>query len=131
MTMFAPPHPGEILKDEVLDELELSITDAAELLGVSRKTLSKVTNGRGSITPEMALRLERYFKPSADMWLRMQNAFDLSHTRAEIKRGTLILSNKALKRDSASGSWRVVNDKVRKGVDGNSTTVVAKKVAKK
>ena len=80
MNMHNPAHPGEILKDLVIDALELTITDVAQHLDVSRKTLSKVLNGKGAITPEMALRLELVFgKPSAAHWLRLQNAFDLWH----------------------------------------------------
>ena len=75
MSMFNPAHPGEILKELVIESLELTITDVASHLGVSRKTLSKVLNARGSVTPEMAVRLEIAFgKPSADHWLRLQNA---------------------------------------------------------
>lgn len=82
MSMHNPAHPGEILKELVIEPLGLSITEVSEHLGVSRKTLSKVLNGRGAITPEMALRLELAFKkPSADHWLRLQNAYDLWQTR--------------------------------------------------
>ena len=82
MSMHNPAHPGEILKELLIDPLDLTITDASEHLNVSRKTLSKVLNGRGSITPEMALRLELVFKkPSADHWLRLQNAYDLWQSR--------------------------------------------------
>jgi addiction module HigA family antidote len=82
MSMHNPAHPGEILKELVITPLDLTITDVAEHLNVSRKTLSKVLNGRGAITPEMALRLELVFKkPSADHWLRLQNAYDLWQTR--------------------------------------------------
>ena len=78
MSMHNPAHPGEILKELVIEPMELTITDVSEHLDVSRKTLSKVLNGRGSITPEMAMRLELAFKkPSADHWLRLQNAYDL------------------------------------------------------
>ena len=84
MTMFNPAHPGEILKEFVIDSLELTITDVAQHLDVSRKTLSKVLNAKGSVTPEMAVRLELAFgKPSADHWLRLQNAYDLWQTRQE------------------------------------------------
>jgi addiction module HigA family antidote len=80
--MHNPAHPGEILKELVITPLELTITDVSEHLNVSRKTLSKVLNGRGAITPEMALRLELVFKkPSADHWLRLQNAYDLWQSR--------------------------------------------------
>lgn len=82
MTMHNPAHPGEILRDLVIEPLELTITDVAEHLGVSRKTLSKVLNARGAITPEMAVRLEIAFKkPSADHWLRLQSAYDLWELR--------------------------------------------------
>jgi len=80
--MHNPAHPGEILKELVITPLELTITDASQHLNVSRKTLSKVLNGRGAITPEMALRLELAFKkPAADHWLRLQNAYDLWQSR--------------------------------------------------
>jgi addiction module HigA family antidote len=86
MAMFNPAHPGEILKELVIDSLELTITDVAKHLDVSRKTLSKVLNAKGSVTPEMAVRLELAFgKPSADHWLRLQNAHDLWQTRLEKK----------------------------------------------
>lgn len=82
MTMYNPAHPGEILKELIIDALGLTITDAANHLDVSRKTLSKVLNARGAITPEMAVRLELVFgKPSADHWLRLQNAYDLWQMR--------------------------------------------------
>ena len=78
MPMYNPAHPGEILKELVIEPLELTITDASKHLNVSRKTLSKILNGRGAVTPEMAVRLELVFKkPSADYWLRLQNAHDL------------------------------------------------------
>ncbi len=84
MAMFNPAHPGEIIKDLVIESLGLTITDVASHLGVSRKTLSKVLNARGSVTPEMAVRLELAFgKPSADHWLRLQNAYDLWQTRQQ------------------------------------------------
>ena len=82
MSMHNPAHPGKILKELVIEPLKLTVTDVSEHLNVSRKTLSKVLNGRGSITPEMALRLELVFKkPSADHWLRLQNAYDLWQSR--------------------------------------------------
>ena len=82
MSIHNPAHPGEILKELVIDPLELTITDVALHLDVSRKTLSKVLNCHGSITPEMAVRLEIVFgKPSADHWLKLQNAYDLWQTR--------------------------------------------------
>ena len=84
MDMHNPAHPGEILRDLVIVPLGLTITDVSEHLDVSRKTLSKILNGRGAITPEMALRLELVFRnPSADHWLRLQNAHDLWQARQQ------------------------------------------------
>ena len=85
MSMHNPAHPGEILKELVIEPLGVTITDVSEHLGISRKTLSKILNGHGSITPEMALRLELAFKkPSADHWLRLQNAYDLWQSRQHL-----------------------------------------------
>jgi len=82
MDMQNPAHPGAILKELVIDPLGLSVTDAADHLGVNRKALSKVLNGRGTVTPEMALRIEMTFgKPDAAHWLRLQNAYDLWRAR--------------------------------------------------
>ena len=82
MSMHNPVHPGEILKELVIEPLELTITDVSVHLAISRKTLSKVLNGHCAITPEMALRLEIAFKnPSADHWLKLQAAYDLWQIR--------------------------------------------------
>ncbi|WP_062263000.1 HigA family addiction module antitoxin [Endozoicomonas arenosclerae] len=82
MEMYNPPHPGEILGEDILKPLGLSITEAASHLKVSRKTLSKIVNGRGVITADMALRLEKVFRnPSASTWLAMQNDHDLWHLK--------------------------------------------------
>ncbi len=82
MSMHNPAHPGEIMRELLLEPLNLSVTQAAEHLGVSRKTISKVLNGRGMVTPEMAVRLEKAFgKPNADHWLRLQTAHDLWQAR--------------------------------------------------
>jgi addiction module HigA family antidote len=72
-----PTHPGKIIKDDYLDPLSLTITDMANTLGVSRKTLSKIINKRGAITPDMALRLARAFATSPDLWLNLQKNYDL------------------------------------------------------
>ena len=73
----APAHPGRIIKNHHLKPLSMTITDLANVLGVSRKTLSKIVNERGAITPEMALRLSRAFDTSPDLWLNLQKNFDL------------------------------------------------------
>ena len=77
MKMHNPPHPGEVLKALCLEPLELTVTAAAKALGVSRKTLSAIVNGRAGITPEMALRLSLAFDTSAESWLTQQLQFDL------------------------------------------------------
>ncbi|HTP38318.1 MAG TPA: HigA family addiction module antitoxin [Steroidobacteraceae bacterium] len=75
--MHNPPHPGEILRSLCLEPLELSVTDAAKALGVSRKTLSAVLNGRAGISPEMAVRLSIAFDTTAESWLNQQVQYDL------------------------------------------------------
>ena len=79
--MYNPPHPGETLRDDVLPALALTVTDAAMALGVTRVSLSRVLNGRAGVSPEMALRLERWLGVDkggrAEVWLRKQAAYDL------------------------------------------------------
>lgn len=72
MLMHNPPHPGEIIKEFCLDPLGLSVTEAAKALGVSRKTLSSIINGRSGISPEMAVRLSIAFDTSSESWLNQQ-----------------------------------------------------------
>ncbi len=80
MPMKNPPHPGTIVKD-CLDDLGLSITEAAQVLDVARPTLSRIINGRSAISPEMALRLAQAFGSTPEMWLRLQMAYDLAQAR--------------------------------------------------
>jgi addiction module HigA family antidote len=77
MTMHNPPHPGEVLRELCLEPLGVSITDAADALGVSRKTLSSILNGRAGVSPEMAVRLSIAFDTSAESWLNQQVQYDL------------------------------------------------------
>ena len=89
--MYNPPHPGEILRDACLEPLGLTVTEAASALGVSRKTLSAILNGRAGISPEMAIRLSLALQPSAESWLRQQLQYDLwvvrqSHKRFRVRR---------------------------------------------
>jgi len=79
--MKSPAHPGDFLKHEVLEELELSVTDAARVLGVTRPALSALLNERSSLSPEMALSFEKAFGLSMDTLMRMQNSFDIAQTR--------------------------------------------------
>ena len=75
--MHNPPHPGEILRELCLEPLDLSVTDAAEALGISRKTLSSILNGRSGISPEMAIRLSKAFDTTPESWLNQQQQYDL------------------------------------------------------
>ena len=85
MPMKNPPHPGEVVRDAIENGLGLTVTAAAEGLGVSRKTLSQILNGRASISTEMAIRLEKGIGSSAAAWLRMQMAFDLAAAQLTAK----------------------------------------------
>jgi addiction module HigA family antidote len=77
--MYNPPHPGEMLKEDVLPALGLSVTQAAEQLGVSRVAFSRVINGRAAISAELAIRLAQWLGGSAETWLRAQLQYDLWH----------------------------------------------------
>jgi addiction module HigA family antidote len=77
MLMYNPPHPGEIIKELCLEPLGISVTAAAKALGVSRKTLSALLNGRAGISPEMAVRLSIAFDTSSESWLNQQTQYDL------------------------------------------------------
>ncbi len=85
--MHNPPHPGEILKELCLKPLGLTVTEAAKALGISRKTLSSILNGRAGISPEMAIQLSIAFDTTAESWLNQQVQYDL--WRAEQHRGEL------------------------------------------
>jgi addiction module HigA family antidote len=88
MPMKNPPHPGEVIREEIIQPLGLSVTRAAKLIGVRRATLSDVTNGKSSVSAEMALRLEKAFGVSMDLLLKMQAGYDSAQARlrgSEIK----------------------------------------------
>ena len=78
MPMKNPPHPGLSVRHDCLEPLGLSVTEAAKRLGVSRKQLSDIVNGRSGISPEMAIRLDKAFGGGAETWFRLQAAFDLA-----------------------------------------------------
>ena len=78
MPMLDPPHPGEAVRRDCLEPLDLSVTAGASVLGVSRQALNNVVNGRAGITPEMAIRLDKAFGGGAEVWLRMQASYDLA-----------------------------------------------------
>jgi len=84
MMMHNPPHPGEILKHLCLEPLGLNIKTASEALGISRKKLSDLLNGRASVSPEIAIRLSIAFDTTAESWMNQQAQYDLYHTRQRI-----------------------------------------------
>ena len=79
MKMHNPPNPGEVLRELCLAPLDLTVTEAARALGVSRKTLSGILNGRAGISPEMAVRLSLAFGTTAESWMNQQVQYDLWH----------------------------------------------------
>lgn len=81
MPMKNPPHPGHSIKEACLEPLELSVTEGAKVLGVTRHTLSRVINGQSGISPDMAIRLEKAGWSNADHWMRLQMAYELAQAR--------------------------------------------------
>jgi addiction module HigA family antidote len=79
--MKNPAHPGGFVKSEIVEALDLSVTDAAKVLGVTRPALSALLNQRASLSSEMALRIERAFGVSMDTLMRMQNSYDIAQAR--------------------------------------------------
>jgi antitoxin HigA-1 len=88
MLIKNPPHPGRIIKEDCLRELNLNVGQAARILGVSRQTLDKIINARSSITPDMAIKFEKIFGSSAEVWLKMQLAYDLAQAR--VREGDIV-----------------------------------------
>ena len=93
---MTPSHPGEFVRTEILEELGLTVTQGAKILGVRRATLSDLVNGRSALSPEMALRVEKAFGISMDILLRMQTWYDTVLTRARtdvnVERYELVVS---------------------------------------
>ena len=83
--MYNPPHPGEVIKSLCLEPLGITVTQAAEALGVSRKTLSAILNGRAGVSPEMAVRLSIAFSTTSESWLNQQTQYDLWHAEQHRK----------------------------------------------
>ena len=91
MAMKNPPHPGEVIREEIIEALGLTVTGAAEMLGVRRATLSDIANGKASVSAEMALRLEKAFGVSMDLLVKMQAGYDAAQAhlhgdRIKVKR---------------------------------------------
>ncbi len=82
---MTPIHPGELLKEDVLPALGLSVSEAARQLGVTRQTLHRILAGTHGVTPEMALRLGRFCGNGPRLWLRMQQAYDLWHAERRLR----------------------------------------------
>ena len=93
--MKSPPHPGEMLREDVLAPLGLSVTEAAERLGMSRVALSRVLNGRAAISPDLAVRLERAGVSTARAWLSMQANYDLAEAMQRQQPDVKPLGNEA------------------------------------
>jgi len=81
MPMKNPPHPGDLIRTEIIEALGLNVSKAAEILNVRRATLSDLLRGKAALTPEMALRIEKAFGPDMNQLLRMQLAYDVAKTR--------------------------------------------------
>lgn len=80
-----PEHPGKVLKELYLDPLEITITEAAQRLGIARKTLSQLVNGHMGVSAEMALRLSTALKTTPELWLNMQQGYDLWRATQRMK----------------------------------------------
>src|SRR5579859_6835715 len=83
MPMKNPVHPGRIVRHDCLEPLDLSVTEGAKILGVTRQALNNVVNGKSGISPEMAIRLAKAFGSTPETWLRMQLAYDLAAARKD------------------------------------------------
>ena len=81
MTMKNPPHPGISVRHDCIEPFDLTITEAADILGVTRQALNNIVNGKSGISPEMAIRLDKAFGGGAETWLRLQMVYDLAQAR--------------------------------------------------
>lgn len=81
MPMFNRPHPGEVIRTEIIEAHKLTVTAAAKVLGVSRQALSSLLNGQADLTGDMALRIEKAFGPKMETLMHMQAAYDIFQTR--------------------------------------------------
>jgi len=93
MNTRKPTHPGKVLLEDVIKKLEISLTEAAHNLGVSRKTLSELVHGKSNLTPEMAVRIATATDTSAESWMNMQLKLDLWKVRQEKKINTVPFKN--------------------------------------
>jgi addiction module HigA family antidote len=84
--MKNPPHPGRVVRQECIEPLKLTVTEAAKRLGVARQTLNNLVNEKAGISPEMAIRLSKAFGSSPEVWLGMQMEYDLAQIEKEAER---------------------------------------------
>ena len=89
MPMKNPPHPGDLIKTEIIEALGLTISKAAEIVKVRRATLSDLVHGKAALTPEMAFRIEKAFGPDMNHLLRMQLAYDVAKARQRFRKITV------------------------------------------
>jgi antitoxin HigA-1 len=112
MRMARPAHPGQFIRTEILEPLELSVTRAAAILGVTRPALSALLNGRASLSPDMALRIEKAFGPKMDTLLRMQTAYDIAAARdraGDIQVKRYVAKPRADRREGLASSGKVTS----------------------
>jgi addiction module HigA family antidote len=81
--MKNPPHPGRIVRQDCIEPLGLTVTEAAQALGVTRQALNNLVNGKAGVSPQMAVRLAKAFGGSPEMWLRLQTNYDLAQVRQD------------------------------------------------
>ncbi len=86
MPMHNPPHPGEVIRNEIIEANSLTVTDAAKVLGVSRQALSGLLNAKVDLTGDMAVRIEKAFGPKMETLMGMQSAYDIFQTRQRAKK---------------------------------------------
>jgi addiction module HigA family antidote len=101
MRMFDPPHPGLSVRHDCLEPLNLSVTEAAAILGVTRQALNNLVNAKAGISPEMAIRLDKAFGGGAETWLRMQTTYDLAQA---MKRSDEILVRRFVPEEAENAS---------------------------
>lgn len=83
MPMKNPPHPGRVVRQDCIEPLGLTVTEAAKVLGVTRQALNNLVNGKAGISPEMAVRVSKAFGGSPEMWLRLQMNYDLAQLQLD------------------------------------------------
>jgi len=87
MSIYNHPYPGETILEDCIKGVGCSVTEAAKAIGISREMLSRICHGHAPVTPEVAVRLEKVFPPSAETWLALQQSYDLWQTRKKIFKG--------------------------------------------